>query len=106
MQRTDQPLPIKVRIWLSHKVILSHKTRHYKNPEVAASLDKCRVIAKMVRSNCIGYNKGAICRMLLAHEQHLRNILPDVSNSSYKSSLDKLENILNDALTYINQQTA
>lgn len=101
MLRTDQPLPIKVRIWLSHKVILSQKTNHYKNPEIAKSLQMCQEIAKMVRRNCTGYNTTAICNMILSHQKHLRNILPDTANNSYKSSLEKLEDIFTAARLHL-----
>ncbi|MES2590872.1 MAG: hypothetical protein V4608_03220 [Bacteroidota bacterium] len=99
--QTEQPLPIKVRIWLNHKVILSHKTNHYKDKEVAESLSKCLVILRAVRKNCIGYNKEAICRMLLAHENHLRKILPHPNNASYAKALLILEEMISTAKNHL-----
>src|SRR3989304_3941193 len=100
-----QPFPIMVRLWLNHKVVLSYKTNHYKAPEIATSLRMCQDIAKMVRANCDGYNIAGICRMILMYQNYLRKILPHPYNSSYESSLLKLEEIISYAKNHLKTKT-
>ena len=99
-QLHKQPFPIKVRLWLNHKVVLSFKSPHYQNATIQESLKKCQEIVKLVRTNCGGYNSVAICKMIRVNEQHLRNILPNPNNSSFEKSLLKLEEILTYAKSY------
>lgn len=99
--QTEQPLPIKIRLWLNHKIVLSYKTSYYKEPEIAVSLQMVQALVKMVRINCYGYNKAAICKMVLMYQKHLRNILPHPNNSSYAKSVLKLEEIITTAKFYL-----
>lgn len=99
MSQNNISFPSMVRIWLSHKIVLSYKSNHYKSAEVSSSLNFCMDIAKMVKANCGGYDTRRISRMILTHEKHLRNILPNPNNDSYKRQAEKLEFIISTAKT-------
>lgn len=99
-QLHNQPFPIKVRLWLNHKVVLSYHSPHYQNQIIQESLKKCQAIVKMVRANCGGYNIGAICNLIRVNEEHLKNILPNPNNPSYEKAVNKLNEILTYAKQY------
>jgi hypothetical protein len=100
LARTEQPFPIKVRLWLNHKVVLSYKSKWYQEKSIVASLRTCQDLVKMVRANCGGYNMNAICSMIRLNENNLYNILPAPNNPSYERQLLKLQEILTTAKSY------
>jgi hypothetical protein len=93
---TNELLKAYKRYVLHKKKIISN-SRNYKSLRVLSSLDKCLMMAAVLKSyKPIGV-AGAIVRL----EADLRNILPHANNRSFSSSKEELTHLLNKSKQFI-----
>jgi len=97
---TKKEFTRKVLYWLAHKKALSNKSEHYKKPHVIISMGKLYDIYKLVSKDCSNFSMPLICSMIRMNEEHMRNVLPVMTNPSYTGELEKLETILTIANSY------
>lgn len=103
-----QPIKDKKRFAAAVMVFIKHKktladtsaNSYYRNPLFMNSIGQCHSLVLMAKRDCNEYNFSSLCKVVLMHEKHLRNILPSFSNKSYKSQVETLENLILTANTY------
>lgn len=102
-----QDLAIRLRLYINHKRVLAAKCQsHYNDAGIAKSMRLVYDLFTMVKKDyCANHTLDQLCRMVLQHEQNLRNILPRYAHSHYEKQLEKLEIILSAARKYIKQTT-
>lgn len=85
-----------VRTWINHKKTIASVSIHeyYKSVLFNRSLREVNDLLQLVKRDCSGYNFSDLCKLVVRNETQLRNILPTEKNPSFKSSLEKLENLL------------
>lgn len=83
---------------LHKKKIINHsRSDWYRKEGVLQSLDILTRYIDVLKS----YKLQGICRVILNKQEHLRNILPVHNNPSFKSSENKLNQLIHYATKYL-----
>ena len=81
-----------LRDYVLHKkrIISSSRSKYYQRKPIRESLE----VLERYLGLLPGYKLKGICRVIQVHEDDLRNILPAEENPSYKSSVEKLNHLI------------
>ncbi len=88
-------LKAEISKFIKHKVrIANSNSSHYLEIPRLQALQFCDSLRKLFCYQAAYLTKHDIARQILQNKMHLQNILPCPLNSSYKSSVEKLEIII------------
>lgn len=93
----------EIRRYLQHKMLLSHVSPWYKKGPVAHSLAMCNQAFTNIVNDSAAYSLKKICEVVIAHRDHLHNILPAEKNNSYPNCMARLKYIVQYAHEFLNQ---
>ena len=87
----------RIRKYIEHSAILFNTSHHdaYRSLDKLHHLDMCRPLKEMC-TNYQAYSLRDIIDFTMLAARHLKGILPAMNNSSYCSSQDRLQEILDE----------
>lgn len=83
--------------FIAHSEVLEKVSVNYQKLAFAASLDRCRDMKRTLKYYDFKMPQKELAKMILMHQKYLYAILPSSKNTSYKSSVDRLQQIIADA---------
>lgn len=93
----QNPLAVKLHKFIQHSYVLSRVSAKYNRLNFLTSLEKMLVIDQWLVEHSLNVNYVVLCKKIILNKDHLHKILPSTHNASYKSSLQKLTEMISEA---------
>lgn len=88
--------------FITHSEVLEKVSIHYNKMAFSVALDKARELKRSIVYHDYQTPKKVLAKMILSHEKSLYAILPSTKNTSYRSSLQKLQGMIEEARKILN----
>lgn len=98
MQVSNHIFAQMVGKYIEHANVLNNTSPYYKKRmDFLKHLGKCNNILKWLVVNKYDVSTRALCKQILENREHLYGILPYTGNNSYRNSLTRVVNMIENA---------